>query len=115
MKALRWGLVGASTIAREHMIGATRANGGDGSLIATDRMRRQPRGERVPRSAKGVETLKLARENLHARSIHLFQDAIAGKRSPSATRRDGVRSLAVALAAAEAARTGRETSIESQG
>ena len=28
-KGLRWGLIGASTIASEHMIGAMRANGGD--------------------------------------------------------------------------------------
>ena len=27
--SLRWGLIGASTIAAEHMIGAIRANGGD--------------------------------------------------------------------------------------
>ena len=26
---LRWGLIGASTIAAQHMIGAIRANGGD--------------------------------------------------------------------------------------
>jgi predicted dehydrogenase len=29
MKPLRWGLIGASTIAREHMIGAMRANGSE--------------------------------------------------------------------------------------
>ena len=28
MTSLRWGLIGASTIAAEHMIGAIRANGG---------------------------------------------------------------------------------------
>ena len=28
-KALRWGLIGASTIASEHMIGAIRANDGE--------------------------------------------------------------------------------------
>lgn len=29
MTKLRWGLIGASTIAAEHMIGAIRANGGE--------------------------------------------------------------------------------------
>ncbi len=29
MTKLRWGLIGASTIAAEHMIGAFRANGGE--------------------------------------------------------------------------------------
>jgi len=28
-RGLRWGLIGASTIASEHMIGAIRANGGE--------------------------------------------------------------------------------------
>jgi 1,5-anhydro-D-fructose reductase (1,5-anhydro-D-mannitol-forming) len=90
-------------------------HGEEGSLIATDCMTQQPKGDVVLRNAEGVETLKLAHENLYARSIRLFQEAVAGKGSPAATGEDGVRSLAVALAAAEAARTGRETSIESQG
>ena len=29
MTRLRWGLIGASTIAAQHMIGAIRANGGE--------------------------------------------------------------------------------------
>ncbi|MDE3178008.1 MAG: Gfo/Idh/MocA family oxidoreductase [Pseudomonadota bacterium] len=33
MKALRWGLIGASTIAAEHMIGAVRASGGQVSAV----------------------------------------------------------------------------------
>jgi predicted dehydrogenase len=34
MTKLRWGLIGASTIAAEHMIGAFRANGGEGVASA---------------------------------------------------------------------------------
>ena len=33
MKKLRWGLIGASTIAAEHMIGAFRANGGEAVAV----------------------------------------------------------------------------------
>jgi 1,5-anhydro-D-fructose reductase (1,5-anhydro-D-mannitol-forming) len=90
-------------------------HGSEGSLIATDCMTQQPKGEVLLRNAKGEEKLGLAHENLYARSLRLFQDAVAGRGAPSATGEDGVRSLAVALATAEAARTGRETKIESQG
>ena len=33
MTKLRWGLIGASTIAAEHMIGAFRANGGEAVAV----------------------------------------------------------------------------------
>ena len=33
MTKLRWGLIGASTIAAEHMIGAFRANGGEAVVV----------------------------------------------------------------------------------
>ena len=90
-------------------------HGSEGSLIATDCMTQEPKGEVLLRSAKGEERLTLNHENLYARSVRLFQDAIAGKGAPSATGEDGVRSLAVALAALESTRTGRETKIESRG
>ena len=78
-------------------------------------MTQAPKGEVILRSARGEESLTLAHENLYARSVRLFQDAVAGRGAPAATGEDGVRSLGVALAALEAARTGRETPIESQG
>jgi 1,5-anhydro-D-fructose reductase (1,5-anhydro-D-mannitol-forming) len=59
--------------------------------------------------------LPLQHEDLYARSIRLFQGAVAGRGAPAATGEDGVRSLALALAVAEAAKSGRETSIASQG
>ena len=33
MAKLRWGLIGASTIAAEHMLGAFRANGGEAVAV----------------------------------------------------------------------------------
>ena len=90
-------------------------HGSEGSLIATDCMTQQPKGEVMLRTAAGEEKLSLAHEKLYDRSIRLFQDAVAGNGAPAATGEDGVRSLALALAAAEAARTGHETRIESQG
>ena len=83
-----------------------------GSLIATDCMTQQPKGEVALRSAQGEERLTLAHENLYERSVRLFQDAVAGKGAPAATGEDGVKSLSVALATMEAAASGRETPID---
>jgi 1,5-anhydro-D-fructose reductase (1,5-anhydro-D-mannitol-forming) len=90
-------------------------HGEEGSLVATDCMTQQPKGVVVLRTAAGTEPLSLNHESLYARSIRLFQEAAAGAGAPAATGEDGVRSLAFALATIEAARTGRETSIASQG
>lgn len=90
-------------------------HGDQGSLIATDCMTQRPQGEVLLRNEAGEELLPLVHENLYARSIRQFEEAVAGRGSPAATGEDGVRSLAVALAALEAARTGRETAIEGDG
>jgi len=90
-------------------------HGEEGSLVATDCMTQQPKGEVVLRSAAGAVPLSLSHEDLYVRSIRLFQDATRGAGAPAATGEDGVRSLALALAVAEAAKAGRETSIASQG
>jgi 1,5-anhydro-D-fructose reductase (1,5-anhydro-D-mannitol-forming) len=90
-------------------------HGEAGSLVATDCMTQQPRGEVVLRTGDGTVPLSLMHENLYTRSIRLFQDATAGVGAPAATGEDGVRSLALALATIEAAKSGRETSIASQG
>jgi 1,5-anhydro-D-fructose reductase (1,5-anhydro-D-mannitol-forming) len=90
-------------------------HGEEGSLVATDCMTQQPKGEVVLRTAGSAVPLSVIHENLYARSIRLFQDATAGAGAPAATGEDGVRSLALALATIEAAKTARETSIESQG
>jgi 1,5-anhydro-D-fructose reductase (1,5-anhydro-D-mannitol-forming) len=64
------------------------------------------------RTAAGEEQLKLDHENLYARSIGLFQDAVQGRGAPSATGEDGIKSLSVAISAAVAARTGAETPVD---
>jgi len=87
-------------------------HGEEGSLIARDVMTQAPKGDVVLRAATGEESLAIAHENLYERSVRLFQDAIAGRGAPAASGEDGVRSLAIALAALEAARTGRETNID---
>jgi 1,5-anhydro-D-fructose reductase (1,5-anhydro-D-mannitol-forming) len=90
-------------------------HGDEGSLVATDCMTQQPKGDVVLRTSEGTVPLSLMHENLYVRSIRLFQDATAGVGAPAATGEDGICSLALALAAIEAAKAGRETSIASQG
>ena len=87
-------------------------HGTDGSLIATDCMTQQPKGTVVLRSVAGEETLPVDRDNLYARSVRAFAAACRGDGAPAATGQDGIRSLAMALAAVEAAATGREVAIE---
>jgi 1,5-anhydro-D-fructose reductase (1,5-anhydro-D-mannitol-forming) len=87
-------------------------HGSDGSLIGTNVMTQRPVGQVVLRNAGGEEALPIEPENLYVRSARAFHDAIAGKGRPSATGEDGIRSMAVALAALEAAGTGRETKVE---
>jgi 1,5-anhydro-D-fructose reductase (1,5-anhydro-D-mannitol-forming) len=87
-------------------------HGEAGSLIGRDCMTQAPKGEILLRTSAGEETLPLAHESLYARSVRLFQDAVAGHGAPSATGEDGVKSLSVALSTLEAARSGRETPID---
>jgi len=86
-------------------------HGTEGSLIGRDCMTQQPKGEVILRNAQGEESLNLHHENLYARGVRLFHDAIAGGGQPSATGEDGVKSMAAALAAMEAAKSGRETEV----
>jgi 1,5-anhydro-D-fructose reductase (1,5-anhydro-D-mannitol-forming) len=87
-------------------------HGENGSLIGRDVMTQAPKGEILLRTSAGEERLPLAHESLYARSVRLFQDAVAGRGTPSATGEDGVKSLSVALSTLEAARTGREAAID---
>jgi 1,5-anhydro-D-fructose reductase (1,5-anhydro-D-mannitol-forming) len=87
-------------------------HGEAGSLIGRDCMTQQPKGDVLLRNAAGEEQLKLDHENLYARSIRLFQDAVQGRGAPSATGEDGVKSLSVAISAGASAGTGAETPID---
>ena len=87
-------------------------HGTDGSLVATDCMTQQPKGTVVLRTAGGSEELPVDRTNLYVRSVTNFQAAIRGEGQPSASGQDGIRSLAMALAAIEAANTGCAVAVE---
>ena len=83
-----------------------------GSLIAKNVMTQQPIGEVILRTGAGEEKLTLDFDNLYVRAIRAFQDAIHGKGAPAATGEDGIKSMALAFAALESARSGRAVSIE---
>jgi 1,5-anhydro-D-fructose reductase (1,5-anhydro-D-mannitol-forming) len=87
-------------------------HGEEGSLIGTDCMTQAPKGDVVLRTKHGVAPLAIDHENLYVRSVRLFQEAVRGRGSPAATGEDGIKSLSVALATLEAARTGCETAID---
>jgi len=87
-------------------------HGTEGSLIGTDCMTQQPKGEVTLRTAAGEERLAIDRGNLYLRGVRIFQAAVRGEGEPSATAEDGIRSLAMALAAMQAAATGRETPVD---
>jgi 1,5-anhydro-D-fructose reductase (1,5-anhydro-D-mannitol-forming) len=87
-------------------------HGSAGSLIGTGCMTQRPVGDVVLRTAKGEEPLALDHENLYARALKAFHAAIRGEGTPAASGEDGVRSLAVALAARDAAASGRMVTID---
>ena len=87
-------------------------HGQDGSLIGRDCMTQVPKGDVTLVTTTGEEKLRIEHENLYVRSVRLFSQAVSGHGSPAATGEDGVKSLAVALAASEAARAGRETPVD---
>ena len=87
-------------------------HGTEGSLIATNCMTQRPVGEVLLRTAAGEESLPIDHENLYARALKAFHAEIRGEGAPTATGEDGVRSMAVALAAREAAASGRIVTVD---
>lgn len=81
-------------------------HGTEGSIFATGVMTQQPVGEIALVTAKGREVIPYPTHDLYRQAVADFLSAVAGKGRPAADGRDGVASLAVALAVREAARTG---------
>jgi 1,5-anhydro-D-fructose reductase (1,5-anhydro-D-mannitol-forming) len=91
---------------------AFEVHGSEGSLFGADCMTQRPIGSVTLRNAGGEALLPLVQENLYERSVRNFHAATRGEGAPSATGEDGVRSMAMALATLEAARTGREAAVD---
>ncbi|HJV95844.1 MAG TPA: Gfo/Idh/MocA family oxidoreductase [Albitalea sp.] len=81
-------------------------HGDAGSLIGRNVMTQRPIGEVVLRNDAGEHAVPVVHESLYARGVAAFCAAIDGKGQPSASAEDGVRSLAAALAVADACHRG---------
>jgi len=86
-------------------------HGTEGSILARNVMTQKPTGELILCNAGGESPIPVEHENLYARAVHAFADAMAGTGAPSVSGEDGIRSLATALAVLESTRTGRAMQI----
>lgn len=88
-------------------------HGSDGSLIAEDVMTQEPRGRLFLQKDEKREEIDLGQhENLYAHQVRHFNAAVNGQGTPFATGVDGVRSLAVATAVLESAKTGQRVAVQ---
>jgi 1,5-anhydro-D-fructose reductase (1,5-anhydro-D-mannitol-forming) len=90
-------------------------HGTKGSIRASGVMTQRPIGQVTLTTEAGEEDVTFSDHNLYVRSVGMFTEAIAGKGSPSADGIDGIKSLAVASAVAEAATTGRRVAVDYGG
>lgn len=87
-------------------------HGTEGSLIAEEVMTQRAAGRVFVRRGDTRTEVDLGEhEDLYTRAVRHFNRAVDGAGKPAATAEDGIRSLAVALAALESARTGRRTPV----
>jgi len=81
-------------------------HGTEGSIFATGVMTQQPVGEIVLVTAKGREAVPYPKHDLYGQAVADFLAAVESHGRPAADGRDGIASLAVALAVRTAAQTG---------
>lgn len=87
-------------------------HGTDGSVVARGVMTQAPVGTVTLTNGAGAREVPFDTHDLYERSMGLFHAAVRGEGRPSADGWDGVKSLAVALAVREAARTGTAQKID---
>lgn len=86
-------------------------HGTQGSVFARGVMTQDPVGEIELVTAAGKERVPFDDHDLYIQAVVEFEAATGGKGSPAATGWDGVKSLAVAHAVREAARTGKRVAV----
>ena len=92
--------------------------GSEGSIIGTDVLGKIPehRGRVVVRRSGGEEEIAVeSDDSRYRRAINCFNAAVRGTGVPACTGADGIRSLAMILAAEEAARTGSTVAVSDAG
>ena len=96
-----------------HGVTSFEINGSAGSIIATSVMGQEPVGEIRLRTAAGDEIIEPDdRENLYVYSLRKFEAATKGNGFPAADGKDGIASLAGAVAILESARKKRTIDVE---
>lgn len=90
-------------------------HGTEGSIFGRGIMTQKPVGEVELVDADGRQAVAFERHDLYARGLGLFAEAVAGRGRPAADGIDGVKSLAVAMAVREAARTERAVRVGYEG
>lgn len=89
-----------------HAVTGFEVLGTEGSLVGRDVMTQRPVGTVTLRRNGQEEEIPIGHENLYERSVRLFNAAVRGEGELAASGEDGFRSLAVALAVRESAKTG---------
>ena len=82
-------------------------HGTKGSIIAKDVLAQDPVGTVELVNEAGRELIQFPEHKLYAEAARLFSEAASEKREPAASGADGVKSLMVASAVREAARSGK--------
>ena len=90
-------------------------HGTKGSIHAKDMMTQQPIGDIVLTNAQGSRSIDFQPHNLYERSIRLFANAVKGNGRPAADGIDGIKSLAIALAAKQSALSGKAVKVDYGG
>lgn len=90
-------------------------HGTEGSIFARGVMTQNPVGEIELVNASGRQAVPFDTYNLYQKGVSEFVAAVRGEGRPAADGRDGVKSLAVALAVREAARTGARQNVNYGG
>lgn len=90
-------------------------HGTEGSLFGESVMTQDPVGRIMLKRGSVIEEVNLdSPEDLYIRAVHLFNESVNGNGQPSATGEDGLKSLAVGLAALESSKTGRLVKVRHQ-
>jgi 1,5-anhydro-D-fructose reductase (1,5-anhydro-D-mannitol-forming) len=90
-------------------------HGTEGSIFARDVMTQNPIGSIELVTPSGREAIGFDHHDLYAEGVRRFHAAVAGDGEPAATGRDGVKSLAVALAVRDAAARGIRVDVNCGG
>lgn len=87
-------------------------HGEEGSIFASGVMTQEPVGKIELVTSKGAEAVPFSNHSLYEQGVSDFVSAISGEGEPAATGVDGIKSLAVAHAVREAARSGNRIAID---